>query len=414
MSEYLLIHYIPGQQDNLQYWALGGDQHPSITLGHGKLDELGAIARGKTVTVLIDSHYTTIKPVSVPSKSRSKQLLAIPFAMEDSLAEDIEDTHFALGKILPSSDDKNNQIPVIAINRKLLRDTLALFAEYNIHVNHMTADALLLPGESNSWSVLLNEENAVIKCGDAELHNCEVDNLQIILDALLEQTDNSPESITCYHKADSQDVSKLFENTDIPFIETSYQNHPLEIFVGSFKEGQSLNILQGDFTAKRESSVAWLQPWKYVAAIAGVWLVLHLAYTTALTNQLEDKNIALAKKIEMEFKRAIPDAKKMTNMQKRVERRLKDMKSTGSADNSNSFLRILSEATPALSANKNINIKAAIYRNNYIDIDLSASSLEDVEKVKTKLLESNKIKTVLSTTVEKDKVKGRLRLEAKG
>ena len=414
MSEYLLIHYIPGQQDNLQYWALGGDQHPSITLGHGKLDELGAIARGKTVTVLIDSHYTTIKPVSVPSKNRSKQLLAIPFAMEDSLAEDIEDTHFALGKILPSSDDKNNQIPVIAINRKLLRDTLALFAEYNIHVNHMTADALLLPGESNSWSVLLNEENAVIKCGDAELHNCEVDNLQIILDALLEQTDNSPESITCYHKADSQDVSKLFENTDIPFIETSYQNHPLEIFVGSFKEGQSLNILQGDFTAKRESSVAWLQPWKYVAAIAGVWLVLHLAYTTALTNQLEDKNIALAKKIEMEFKRAIPDAKKMTNMQKRVERRLKDMKSTGSADNSNSFLRILSEATPALSANKNINIKAAIYRNNYIDIDLSASSLGDVEKVKTKLLESKKIKTVLSTTVEKDKVKGRLRLEAKG
>jgi len=414
MSEYLLIHYIPGQQDNLQYWALGGDQHPSITLGHGKLEELGAIARGKTVTVLIDSHYTTIKPVSVPSKSRSKQLLAIPFAMEDSLAEDIEDTHFALGKMLPSSDDKNNQIPVIAINRKLLRETLALFAEYNIHVNHMTADALLLPSESNSWSILLNEESAVIKCGSAELHNCEIDNLQIILDALIEQTNNPPESIICYHKADNQNVSALFDNTDIPFTETSYQNHPLEIFVASFKEGQSLNILQGEFTAKRESSITWMQPWKYVAAIAGIWLVLQLAYASILTGQLEAKNIALAKKIEMEFKRAIPDAKKMTNMQKRVERRLKDMKSAGSTDNSKSFLNILSEATPALSANKNINIKAAIYRNNYIDIDLSAASLEDVEKVKSKLLESKKIKTVLSTTVEKDKVKGRLRLEAKG
>ena len=414
MSEYLLIHYIPGQQDNLQYWALGGDQHPSITLGHGKLDELGTIARGKTVTVLIDSHYTTIKPVSVPSKNRSKQLLAIPFAMEDSLAEDIEDTHFALGKILPSSDEKNNQIPVIAINRKLLRDTLALFAEYNIHVSHMTADALLLPAESNRWSILLNEGNAVIKCGDAKLHNCEVDNLQIILDALLEQTDKPPESITCYHKADNQDISTLFANTDIPFTETSYQNHPLEIFAVSFIENKSLNILQGDFTAKRESSIAWMQPWKYVAAIAGIWLILQLTYASILTGQLKDKNIALAKKIEIEFKRAIPDAKKMTNMQKRVERRLKDMKSMGSTDNSNSFLSILSEATPALSANKNINIKAAIYRNNYIDIDLSAASLADIEKIKTRLLESNKIKTVLSTTVEKDKVKGRLRLEAKG
>jgi general secretion pathway protein L len=414
MSEYLLIHYIPGQQDNLQHWALGGDQHPSITLGHGKLDELAAIARGKTVTVLIDSHYTTLKAVSVPSKNRSKQLLAIPFAMEDSLAEDIEDTHFALGKVLANSDDKNNQLPVIAINRELLRTTLTLFDEQGIHVNHMTADALLLPAESNTWSILLDEANAVIKCGDAELHNCEVENLQVILAALLEQADKPPESISCYHKADSQDVSKLFENTDILFTEKTYQNHPLEIYLGSFKENQSINILQGEFTAKRETSITWLQPWKYVAAIAGIWLVLHLAYASILTDQLEDKNIALAKKIEMEFKRAIPDAKKMTNMQKRVERRLKDLKSTGSTDNRDGFLSILSEATPALSANKNINIKAAIYRNNYIDIDLSAASLEDVEQVKTKLLESNKIKTVLSTTIEKDKVKGRLRLEAKG
>ena len=414
MSEYLLIHYIPGQQDDLQYWALGGDQHPSITLGQGKLDELGAIARGKSVSVLIDSHYTTLKSVSVPSKNRSKQLLAIPFAMEDSLAEDIEDTHFALGKILAGSYDKDNQLPVIAINRELLRTTLGLFSEQGIHVNHMTADAALLPCESNSWSILLDDVNAVIKCGDAELHNCEIENLQLILGALLEQTENPPESISCFHKTGSQDVSRLFENIDIPFTEQTYQNNPLEIYASSYKESQSLNILQGDFAVKRESSITWLQPWKYAAAIAGIWVVLHLAYTSILTDQLEDKNIALSKKIEREFKRAIPDAKKMTNMQKRVERRLKDLKSTGDADYSNGFLNILSEATPALSANKKINIKAAIYRNNYIDIDLSATSLQDIEQVKSRLLESKKIKTVLSTTVEKDKVKGRLRLEAKG
>ena len=414
MSEYLLIHYIPGQQDDLQYWALGGDQHPSITLGHGKLEELGAIARGKSVSVLIDSHYTTLKSVSVPSKNRSKQLLAIPFAMEDSLAEDIEDTHFALGKILAGSDDKDNRLPVIAINRELLRTTLELFAQQGIHVNHMTADAALLPCESNSWSILLDDVNAVIKCGDAELHNCEIENLQLILGALLEQTENPPESISCYHKADNQDVSSLFDDIDIPFTVKTYQNNPLEIYVGSYKESLSFNILQGDFTAKRESSITWLQPWKYVAAIAGIWVVLHLAYASILADQLEDKNIALSKKIETEFKRAIPDARKMTNMQKRVERRLKDLKSTGDADYSNGFLSILSEATPALSANKKINIKAAIYRNNYIDIDLTAASLQDVEQVKSRLLESKKIKTVLSTTVEKDKVKGRLRLETKG
>ena len=413
MSEYLLIHYIPGQQDDLQYWALGGDQHASITLGHGKLDELGAIARGKKVTVLIDSHYITLKSVSVPSKNRSKQLLAIPFALEDSLAEDIEDTHFALGKLLSDSDE-NNQVAVIAINRELLRDALALFAEQHIHVDHMTADAMSLPLDNASWSILIDEDNAVIKCGDAQLHNCEVSNLGLILNALLEQAEAQPDSITCYYKAGTQDVGALFENIDIPVTEKTYQNHPLEIYVTSFKESQSLNILQGEFTAQRESSITWMQPWKSVAAIGGIWIILYLAYVSVLSSRLADDNIALAKNIEMEFKRAIPDAKKMVNMQKRVERRLNDLKSVNSADYGNSFLNILAEATPALSDNKKIVIKAAIYRNNYIDVDLSATSLQDIEQIKTKLLKSNKIKTVLSTTVEKDKVKGRLRLEAKG
>jgi len=412
MSEYLLIHYIPGQQDNLQYWALGGDQHPSITLGHGKLDKLSALARGKKVSVLIDSHYTTLKSVSVPSKSRSKQLLAIPFAMEDALAEDIENTHFALGKLL--ADSKDNQIPVIAINRELLRNTLELFAEHNIHVNHMTADAMSLPSNADTWCVLLDGGNAVIKYADAELHNCEVENLELILKALLEQADTQPGSIICYHKADVQDAATLFKNINVSLTEETYQNHPLEIYLATFKESSSLNILQGDFAAKRESSMAWLQPWKSVAAIAGIWIILYLTHISVLSSQLEDKNIALAKQIETEFRRAIPDAKKMTNMQKRVERRLKDLKSAGNADYSSGFLSILSEATPALSETKNINIKAAIYRNNYIDIDLSATSLQDIEQVKTKLLKSEKINTVLSTTVEKDKVKGRLRLEAKG
>jgi len=135
---------------------------------------------------------------------------------------------------------------------------------------------------------------------------------------------------------------------------------------------------------------------------------------SVLSSRRAENNIAIAKNIEMEFKRAIPDAKKMVNMQKRVERRLNDLKSVNSADYGNSFLNILAEATPALSDNKKIVIKAAIYRNNYIDVDLSATSLQDIEQIKTKLLKSNKIKTVLSTTVEKDKVKGRLRLEAKG
>jgi type II secretion system protein L len=273
---------------------------------------------------------------------------------------------------------------------------------------------MAMPCAENAWCILLNADNAIINCANSESHSCDIDNLPAILDALLEQAETAPESISYYHKAGDTQAAAIFDNLQIPCTAGTYQNHPLEIFAGSINRPHSINILQGEFAAKRESNSGWLQAWKLAASIAGIWIVLYLAYTSMLSSQLEAQNISLAKNIEAEFRRAIPDAKQMTNMQKRVEQQLKDLKSAGSASQNNGFLQILSATAATLSETRKIHINATVYRNNYIDIDLSATSLQDIEQLKNKLLDIKKIKTTLSTTVEKDKVKGRLRLEAKG
>ena len=421
MSEFLIIHYKPAQESTLQYWAMGADNHPSITLGHGNLEELKAIARGKKVTVLIDAHYTVLESVRVPSKNRSKQMQAIPFAMEDHLAEDIDDTHFAIGKFT-SGKIEENKVPVIAIKRNLLQQTTNIFSQQQIQLEAVTADSVALPGTDSQWSVLLDEDSALIKTGNARAHSCDRENLPVILQALLEsqpgQTQsehelNTPDAITYFYKEGDTEAESLLDDIDIKVNPQCYKNHPLEIFVQNLKEISSINLLQGEFTVKQQGNL-WLKPWKSVAALAAFWLVLQLAYDSMLTSQLEEKNLHLTKQIEKEFKRAIPDARKMVNMQKRVERRLNDLKSGGSGENKSGFLQLLSKVSPTLAKNETIDIKAAVYRNNYIDVDLTAKSLQDIEKIKNKLESIPGIKTVLSTTVEKNSVKGRLRLEAKG
>ena len=408
MSEFLLILYKPGQRSNTQYWALGGDQHPSITLGQGSIDDLTPIARGKKVTVLIDAHFTTLESVTVPSKNRNKQMQAIPFAMEDYLAEDIDDTYFALGK-----SEADNKVPVIAIKRSLLEDTLEIFNKQNIHLDALTADSVALPGDKNKWCVLIDDDSALIKTGDSQAHSCDRDNLAVILQALLEQSQHKPESITYYYQAQDTDAELMLDSIEMTIEKHTYQNNALEIFVQHLSNVQSLNLLQGEFSPKRQTDNTWLNPWKAVAAVASLWIILYLTHTSILSSQLEKQNIELSHKIETEFKRAVPDARKMTNMRKRVERRLGDLKAGGNSSNS-SFLNILSKAAPILSSNKKIEIKAAVFRNNYIDVDLSAKTLQDIEQIKSKLSTVNGINTVLSTTVEKDKVIGRLRLEARG
>ena len=416
MSEFLLIHFKPeenkpGQEPALQCWAMGGSQHPSITLGQVSMQELKPLARGKKVSLLIDSNYTTVETINIPSKNRSKQLLAIPFAMEDLLADDIDDTHFAIGK----SDE--NQVPVIAINRELLTRTLSLFADYQIHVDAVFADSNPLPATEEQWTVLIDGDSAIIKTDSVHSQNCDRENLNLILSSLLNGPNDDevtrPQSINYYYKEDDESAAELLEGIEVEIKPITYKNHCLEIFIQHMNTVPLLNLLQGEFSPKREGNL-WLKPWKSVAAVAAIWLGLQLGYDALLTAELEEKNIALSKQIETEFKRAIPDARKMTNMQKRVERRLKDLKSGGSGSNNSGFLQILSKVSPALKNNERINIQAAVYRNNYVDFDLTAKSLQDIETVKKNLEKIPGITTVLSTTVEKDNVKGRLRLEAKG
>ncbi len=425
----------------MQYWAMGGDQHPSITLGHSSLEELESLARGKKVSILIDAHFTTLESVSVPSKNRAKQLLAVPFAMEDLLAEDIDDTHFALGKsgsgkpktdksagASDSADDNDiaqeinlsakpegNTVPVIAIKRSLLQDTLTRFNQHQIHPEIITADSIALPGDPSQWCVLLDEDSALIKTDYLQAHSCDRENLPVILQALLDQHEQKPGTITYYHKADDTDAETMLDDLEIELQIKPYQTHALEIFIQHLNDAPPLNLLQGEFAIRSNAGgIAWLQPWKAAASVAALWMVLHLTYASVISTQLEDSNAELTKQIEREFKRAIPDARKMVNMQKRVGRRLNELKAASSGSKEAGFLEILSKVSPIFKNNDKLNIKAAIFRNNYIDIDLTAKTLQDIEQVKDRLAEVSGIKTVLSTSVEKGKVKGRLRLEAEG
>lgn len=409
MSEFILIHYKPGHVPGFQYWAMGADQHPSITLAHGKLDELAAVSRGKKIIVLIDAHYTTLDSVNIPSKNRNKQRQAIPFAMEDHLAEDIEETHFAIGKT-----ENNSDIPVIAIQRKLLQDTLQLFSQYEIQIDAISADSIAMPGSQQQWCILLDEDSALIRTGPHQAHCCDRDNTALIVEALLKQSANPPESILFYCREGDDNGIAMLNNIDIEIEQRNYKNHALEIFAQNVRQINDFNLLQGEFTAKRKTGFGWLQPWKSVAAITGIWIILQLGYAALETRQLENKNLAISKQIEQQFKRAMPEARNTSNMQKRVERKLGELKTGTGGKSKDGFLQILDKASPIISSSKKIDIRAAVYRTNYIDIDMSAATLQDIEQLKTRLEKLPGIKAVLSTTVEKDKVKGRLRLEANG
>ena len=112
MADTLLIHYKPCDVQNVSWVFV--DEHGKLTskLSHGPLSDISALAKGRRTTILIDSSCVNLESVNVPSQNRQRQLQAVPFALEDNLAVDIEDMHFALGK-----KQSNDLLPVISITK---------------------------------------------------------------------------------------------------------------------------------------------------------------------------------------------------------------------------------------------------------------------------------------------------------
>ena len=171
-------------------------------------------------------------------------------------------------------------------------------------------------------------------------------------------------------------------------------------------------MLQGKYAPRRKGS-ALLKPWKAVAALFASWLVVQLVYAGLQINQLQTSNQELTVQLEKEFKRAMPGARKFNNMQKRMERKLKELKGGAGDDQDDNFMHLLSASIPSIS-NQQIQIHGMVYNNKRIDMELQANSLQTLESMKSSLAANKNIKATLSTSIEKDKVIGRLRLERQG
>ena len=407
MTETLIFHYLPSEPDSVSCITRNAqNQYSEVeTLS---LTELADKARDKPCIDLLDSSVLTIATVNLPTQNRQRQIQAVPFALEDQLASDIDDTHFALSK-----KQQGNELAVAAISKDLLDDILHRFSQAGITLDTLLPDALALPLRENGWTLLIDQQRALIKMSPDRACYTDRDTLAVLLKNLLSKSVVPPQQLLLLHADDDSHAAELIEHPDMALSVETFDAQAVQVFASNLQHPQQLNLLQGPYAYKKQSGFAW-QPWRTVAALAGVWLVLQMTMAVLETRQLEQTNMLLSRQIEQQFKRALPEAKKFTGMRNRMKNRLKELKSGSGTGSDQVFLTILSEAAPALASNKKVIINGISYRNKHLDLDLQTDSLQNLESVKNKLAAIRGIKTVLSTSVEKDTVKGRLRLEKQG
>ena len=365
-----------------------------------------AINDASHITCIIKSDLIHFSSLNIPAKNKQRALQAIPFALEDILADDIELMHFAIGKA------SQNIFPVASIKQETLEAILHSLEASGIRADQLYADILCLPKPDDSWNIFSHNNEVSLHLNNGDLIHADKDTLPIILQSLSDNQSELalPEHINLW----SDEANELPEITlpdDTQIKQVNYSNSPLSLFSSNLKGEQLVNLLQGKYQVVNQSK-QWWKPWQLAASLAAAVIVLELVTGSISLHKLETKNAIIDSEIIDIYKKSFPGSKKIVNARVQMENKLKKLrKSSGKADYS--FTDILVDAAPIIKNTANTTIQSINFHNNKMEIQLVLDKLSTAEALKKQLNNLKNIKAeLLSASSEAKQVNARIKLEA--
>ena len=409
MATTLLIHYDPATPDQATWSHVNNEGELTSRITSGSLQDAAAVAQHHKTIVLLDSSNVHLNHVQLPTSNRQKMLRAVPYALEEQLAEDIEVFHFVIGK-----PDPGYGTPVAGIRKDTIENLLSVFQQAEISIDAVIPDAICTPAAPGQWSVLIHGDKALLQYGNLIGSVIDTNNLPLLLQARLSKAESKPEKIACFYLDGEEPESILKEiDTELEVIRLAYNTHPLVVFCGEYNKARSLNLLQGAYKPRRKSTGQWYR-WRLAGSMAAVWLILYLGVNLFELNKLKTSNNEIGHQIESIYKKSFPGSKRIVNPRVQMEQKLKELRGGGGSQGSQ-FLALLSQSVPVISGQKDIKVQSIDFRNNRMDIGLTGTNLQSVETLNKQLSKDTKLKTeITSATSEKNSAKGSIRLEMPG
>lgn len=397
--------FIRIHNDHSVDWAIPGQTAEIQNHSGNSLAQLTDICHGKKIIVFIPGDMVHIGSHIIPVKNRQKILQAIPFAMEDDLIGDVEDFHFAIPARTPTND-----IPVCAISHTQMSSIIDLLKEHQLQPQLITADTFALPWQQAHWTMLLEDDTATVRTDQFSGFTVDSENLNEYIDIAIQQAgDDAPTSLNIFDRRLDQEpsIESLLPDS-LSLQDNPAQTNTLDILIDSFHENDTINLLQGDYAVKYMRNQS-LKKWTPAAAVFILLLLVNLVDGIFEYKQLSNEATKLDQKIKQIFRQALPDVKRIVNPKAQMQQQLAALKSSnknGQAD----FFSHFSNAIKALKKDNSIIVKNINYRNNRLDIELSISDLQALDKLKLSIAQTGAKVEIRSASVQGKKVSARLRI----
>ena len=358
----------------------------------GTLESLAPLAAQRRVALVVPASDVLTLSTELPGKAGARLLQAVPFAIEEQLADDVESLQFAIG-----ARGADSKTPVSVVSRALLQQWLEALRTAGITPDAVFSDASLLPSNPGQLVPMLDESTFSLRQPGGQITSIPADSLDEALDIVLAALASSGEAGDA-----SAGTMALLLYTTAP----AWSSHgaaieawrarlgalrvqlltqgALPLLSPAVVHGSAINLLQGEFAPRRRGVGEWHR-WRWAAGLAAALVLLNIGSNLWQLSRLraEEQRVQAAFNDVVNATFGPGTSADPRAARTRLEQQLQAIRSgAGSGGN---LLPALGVFSQALAAVPGAQVQSLSFQNGALEMRVSAASASSLESINASL-----------------------------
>ena len=370
------------------------DDDTIVDSGTEVTDESRDLLTDTSVIVLLPDADVASRLISIPGKNVKQRLRAAPFAVEEHLASDLEDVHFAFKPIVGS-----DRIQSLVIDRSRFEAYLASLADLDIEPEAVTCASALLEAPEDAIAVMqLADEQFIVNDATTQWS---ANKASTALQLRLLANQENVSQILYWGEQESGDwLAELPVEVHDQVVNSAWQS------LLSRYQADAISLLVGDYSNEEsvfEAVTKWRKTLQYAAALVlaqFIFLSVQWFYLNGQKDSLKEEITAL-------YQEVAPGAR-VVDARRQMQQLMKQRQGSGLSESS--FLLMLEGLVDAMAQYEGVQPTNLNYsqQNNELRVDLLASGLSSFDQLKTTLEGAGYEVSVGGATAQGSQYSGRI------
>ena len=372
--------YLYWQDQGPLHWCRTGD---SAATGLAEPDQLAALIAGTKLTVILPCQHISLYAPTLPTRSERHIRDSLPYALEEELACDLDDSHFAFRKV-------GGGVVHTAVMRQAMMDHyLQRFQALGLQPDQLIPEAYLCSTETPT--LLVHDTYFVFVQGVADVYCGEMTQLADCLSLFrdeqpgvwdLRRANTDPLSFGCLVVQEGT-AQALFAD-----------------LVAGYPQAAAVNMLQGDY-ALQKGQGHWTY-YQYAAMVALLVFVVGFVELWLNNDWLQQRYHVLTAQAEQVYRTTFPQAKQVEDPRVQMQQQLQRIQ-TAAAARSTDFIGVLANTGGVLQRFGKGRITRLLFQQGQLRIELRVPDEQMIQRMVAALQDLHTVKVTVEPVQKNNK-----------